>query len=79
MGKLILKVRGEKLPNMDIFSKSDPYLYVYIAKGTRQTFHMYNILEKQRLCKNKLMKNKKKCLIVTLRIAKIIILLTEPR
>ena len=40
MGKLILKVRGEKLPNMDIFSKSDPYLCVYIVKGTLQIFHL---------------------------------------
>ena len=32
MGRLQLKVRGEKLPNMDLFSKSDPYLCVYIAR-----------------------------------------------
>ena len=37
MGKLILKVRAEKLPNMDLFSKSDPYLCVYIVKARRGT------------------------------------------
>ena len=45
MGKLILKVRGEKLPNMDLFSKSDPYLCVYIARKNEDDFHFINRTE----------------------------------
>merc|ERR1712066_144667 len=44
MGKLILKVRGEKLPNMDLFSKSDPYLCVYLARNA-EDFHFINRTE----------------------------------
>ena len=45
MGKLQLKVRGEKLPNMDLFSKSDPYLCVYIARDNQEDFHFINRTE----------------------------------
>merc|ERR1711953_926168 len=45
MGKLQLKVRGEKLPNMDLFSKSDPYLCVYIARDNEEEDHFINRTE----------------------------------
>ena len=45
MGKLKLKVRGEKLPNMDLFSKSDPYLCVYISRNNEEDFHFINRTE----------------------------------
>ena len=45
MGKLQLKVRGEKLPNMDLFSKSDPYLCVYIARDNEEDYHFINRTE----------------------------------
>ena len=45
MGKLKLKVRGEKLPNMDLFSKSDPYLCVYISRSNEEDFHFINRTE----------------------------------
>merc|ERR1712062_121015 len=44
MGKLILKVRAEKLPNMDLFSKSDPFLCVYIVKNN-EDYHFINRTE----------------------------------
>merc|ERR1712141_74346 len=31
MGKIILRVEGKSLPKMDLLSKSDPYLCVFIA------------------------------------------------
>ena len=45
MGKLQLKVRAEKLPNMDLFSKSDPYLCVYIARQNEEEYHFINRTE----------------------------------
>ena len=45
MGKLQLKVSGEKLPNMDLFSKSDPYLCVYIARDNQEDYHFINRTE----------------------------------
>ena len=41
MGRLQLKVRGEKLPNMDLFSKSDPYLCVYIARDHQEEDYQF--------------------------------------
>ena len=32
MGKIILHVEGKNLPKMDLLSKSDPYLCVFIGK-----------------------------------------------
>merc|ERR1712130_769837 len=45
MGKLQLKARAEKLPNMDLFSKSDPYLCVYIARHNEEDYHFINRTE----------------------------------
>ena len=48
MGKIILHVEGRKLPKMDLLSKSDPYLCVFIGK---KVFIRLNLIKMKSLSK----------------------------